>query len=235
MDPRVRAPAVLLRLPLTHAENEIARLEQENQLQLIRHKISRDMHDDIGASISKIGILSQQAQQQIQNGSTESVKSLFEKITGQSGEMIAGLRTIIWATNPEYDDIGGLLGFMRSYISNFFDGTSFQYKIDFPDEAERIKINPELKRNLFLVLKESLNNVVKHSGASQVAIRFAIEKEKYHFEITDNGRGIDPQKEKSFKHGITGMKNRMSEIKGLFRIGPNEPTGTCIELEGLLF
>ncbi len=216
-------------------EREIALLEQENQLQNIRNKISRDMHDDIGASISKTGILAQQAKQQLQKGSAESVMNIFDKITNQSREMIVGLRTIIWATNPQYDDLAGMLGFMRTYISDFFDGAAMQYKIDFPDAAEKIKINPELKRNLFLVLKESLNNVVKHSSASQVVIRFVIDHMKYHFEITDNGTGMDVEDNKSFTHGLNSMKNRMNEIKGLFRIASNVPTGTCIELEGMLF
>lgn len=216
-------------------EMEIARLEQVNQIQNIRNRISRDMHDDIGASLSKMGMLAQQAKLQVQKGNVESSLGTFDKITSQSKEAVSGLSTIIWAINPQHDNLKSMLGFMRNYISDFFEGNAIQYSINFPDAEELIIINPELKRNLFLVLKESLNNIVKHSGATEVTIRFVTGRGKYQFEIADNGTGIDATKDKSFSNGLISMKKRMEEVQGLFHLNTNNGRGTGIELEGVFF
>ena len=93
---------------------EIARLEQANQIQNIRNRISRDMHDDIGASLSKMGMLAQQAKLQVRKGNVEDSITTFDKITNQSKEVVSGLSTIIWAINPEHDNLKSMLGFMRN-------------------------------------------------------------------------------------------------------------------------
>lgn len=217
------------------SEIEITRLEQMNQIESIRNKISRDMHDDIGASLSKISMLAQQAKLQMQQGNIQNSQSTFEKITHKTKEVISGLGTMVWAINPQYDNLQSMTGFMRNYISQFFEGTGISYTADFPDEGEVRVIHPELKRNLFLVLKEALNNIVKHSKATEVTIRFIMTGEKYHFEISDNGQGLGHEKDKSFANGLISMKNRMKEIRGFFHLHSNSGTGTRIELEGMLF
>src|SRR5438045_9727106 len=117
-----------------------------------------------------MGMLAQQAKLQVQKRNVENSITMFDKITNQSKEVVSGLSTIIWAINPQHDNLKSMLGFMRNYISDFFEGNAIRYSVDFPDLDEEITISPELKRNLFLVLKESLNNIVKHSKATEVKI-----------------------------------------------------------------
>ena len=100
---------------------------------------------------------------------------------------------------------------MRNYISDFFEGNAIRYSIDFPDTEEDISINPELKRNLFLVLKESLNNIVKHSKATEVKIRFVTSDRKYQFEIIDNGAGAINHVTDSFNNFYSNVS---MEIRG---------------------
>ena len=134
--------------------------------------------------------------------------------------------------NPKHDNLQSLLAYLRNYIPNFFEQTNIDLAIDFPDEVPAITISPELKHNLFLVIKESLNNIVKHAAATTVKINFQFNGQTFCFEITDNGKGIAGMNGRDFGNGLINMKNRMQTVNGTFEIASEINKGTNIRLKG---
>ncbi len=215
------------------AEKYVAVLEKQNAIESMRSKIASDVHDDMGAGLTKMGLFSEQL---LKNKSfTENEKLLLEKISSQSKEAIDGMREIIWASNPAHDNLKSMLGFMRQYIDRFFDDTDIRPVITFPHDVGDVVLHPEVRRNLFLILKESLNNAVKYSGSDKVDIDFNNEKENFNLNIRDYGKGIDDKSKNDFSNGMRNMQMRAQQIQSAFRLVTAPGKGVQIVVEGKLY
>ena len=208
-------------------------LEKLTAIENIRSKISQDIHDDIGAQLTKISLMSQRIKLNY-NTHNNLDENLLNKIAESSQEVVSNLSEIIWTVNPKHDNLQSLLAYIRNYISNFFDHTAVRCTIIFPEEIIAHIISPDLKHNLFLILKESLNNILKHSGATEVSVHFYIDDKSFCFEIKDNGKGITDMKGRAFGNGLMNMKKRMEDVNGQFEIVSEINTGTTITLKGEL-
>lgn len=206
-------------------------LEKQKAIEQIRSKISSDIHDEIGSQLTKISLMSQRMKMNFQS-KKEVDPTLADKITASSKEIVANLGEIIWTVNPKHDNLVSLLAYIRNYAAHFFDDTGIAYSIEFPENISHVNIHPDVKRNLFLVIKESLNNILKHAQATQVHIKFQCNETHYAFTITDNGKGIDPASQSAFGNGLINMKNRMQAVSGTFQLVSEKNTGTEIQLEG---
>src|SRR6476620_9928491 len=154
----------------------------------MRNKIASDVHEEMGDNLTGLRL---NAQQHLQSPVIpEKEKQLAERISLQSKEIITGMREIIWASNPANDNLKSMLGFMRQYIDRFFDGTNIRAVVNFPHDAGEITLHPEVRRNLFLILKESLNNAIKYSGSDKIDIDFSNENENFNLNIRDYGKGM---------------------------------------------
>jgi len=214
-------------------EKQVALLERQNAIESMRSKIASDVHDDVGASLTRLGLNAQQLL--ASTAVPEKEKRLAEKISFQSKEVITGMREIIWASNPANDNLKSMLGFMRQYIDRFFDGTNIRAVVSFPHDAGEISLHPEVRRNLFLILKESLNNAVKYSGSDKIDIDFSNENENFNFDIKDYGKGIDTQNKDEFSNGLRNMQSRAEQIKSLFKLTTAPGKGVHIAIEGKLY
>jgi len=215
------------------AEKQVAILEKQNAIEGMRSKIASDVHDDMGANLTRLGL---NAQQLLASGKMqEKDKQLAERIASQSKEVITGMREIIWASNPANDNLKSMLGFMRQYIDRFFDGTSIRPVVNFPHDAGEIVLHPEVRRNLFLILKESLNNSVKYSGTDKIDIDFSNENENFNLNIRDYGKGIDDKNKDDFSNGLRNMKMRAEQIQSLFKLVTAPGRGVQIVIEGKLY
>ncbi|HTH31095.1 MAG TPA: ATP-binding protein, partial [Lacibacter sp.] len=119
--------------------------------------------------------------------------------------------------------------YIRSYASEYLDNFDMDYNINVPAEIPNADVSGVKRRNIFLVLKESINNVMKHAKATLVEINIRFENEQMLVEIVDNGKGIDPEKLNQFGNGLKNMQRRMESIGGSFIILNNN--GTTIKLE----
>jgi len=215
------------------AEKQVAVLEKQNAIESMRSKIASDVHDDMGAGLTKMGLFSEQ----LLKSTTVSVqeKQLLEKISMQSKEVIGGMREIIWASNPANDNLKSMLGFMRQYIDRFFDGTNIRPIVNFPHDTGEVALHPEVRRNLFLILKESLNNAVKYSGSDKVDIDFNNENENFNLNIKDYGKGMDGKNKDDFSNGLRNMQLRASQIQSAFKMITSPGNGVRIEVAGKLY
>lgn len=214
------------------AEKRVAALEKQNAIENMRSKIASDVHDDMGANLTRLGL---NAEKLIAVASSEKEKGLAEKISIQSKEVITGMREIIWASNPAYDNLKSLLGFMRQYIDRFFDGTDIRPVVNFPHNIGDVNLHPEVRRNLFLILKESLNNATKYADTDKIDIDFSNTDEHFQFKIKDYGKGMDHGQQSEFSNGLNNMKKRAEQIRSVFNVITAPGQGLQILVEGHLY
>jgi len=209
-------------------KGQIARLEQERALEDERIRISQDLHDEVGASLSKIAIISEVA---IRNsGGATGVTPQLQNISQLAGEIVDSVSAIVWAINPHNDKLDNLVGYMREYASDFFENTLIECRFEFPDEIPGSHLSAEIRRTFFLVMKEALNNVVKHSCATMVQIGLTFTKSHIELRIEDNGKGFVREHKLSHGNGLCNMRTRIEDIHGTFEIQSQAGNGTRIRL-----
>jgi signal transduction histidine kinase len=209
-----------------------ARLAEEEK---IRRRISQDIHDDISSGLNKISWMSELARIKARGNKTEEMNATLDKIILSSRETVDHMIEIIWSLNPGSDNLENLLAYMRNYINKYFEDTAFNVNVQFPETIPKFDLNPELKRNLFLVMKEALHNAVKYSGARNIGLIFTVEDKGYVFIISDDGMGVVEGVVKGTGHGMENMVRRMEDVKGRFRVESAPGQGTRVILEGPLF
>ena len=198
-------------------------LDKQRAIENVRNRISRDMHDEIGSSLTKISLMSELLKSKVKGTETE---SLLNKMSESSRNVIGNMSEIIWATNPQHDNMESMVAYFRDYIAQFFSSTQVHCTILFPDDVPTIAIAPELRRNLLLVIKESLNNILKHANASAVMVELKIISDHVEIIIQDSGKGFDTNEQKKFSNGLKNMRKRMEEVGGSFQVKSKIGKGT---------
>ena len=125
-----------------------------------------------------------------------------------------------------------MIAYIRQYIVEFFEGSDVKLNITFPEDIIDRNVNPELRRNLFLIIKEAINNILKHSNATTVHVGFEINGDTYQIIMDDNGIGIDENNTSAFANGIKNMKQRAESINGILIIESSKENGTKITIKG---
>ncbi len=218
---------------LKSTQQQLIQIEKEKEAENIRVRISRDIHDDIGYNLTKIALLSNMTANATDKNTAEAKENL-DRISDYSRNVNSSLSEIVWAITPKHDTLESLIIYMRNHIHKFFEGTGINCTINFPDDFENHNINPDLKRNIFLVLKESLNNILKYAEAKNVTVEFNIKENDFELRITDDGNGFDLGAIKS-GNGLQNMLYRMQQSGGSFQIHSSQNNGCKVEASGKLF
>jgi signal transduction histidine kinase len=169
------------------------------------------MHDDFGANLSRIKFISEKMQL-TQSGNAQLTKDLT-KISDYSDEMAEKMNEIVWALNQRYDSVADLVSFCRSYASEFLQDKNIHFAFfsnDIPDKM----IQGESRRNIFLVIKEALHNLAKHSQATESRLIFHFSVDQVKVEIIDNGKGFSKESIRPFANGLENMKKRIENVGG---------------------
>jgi signal transduction histidine kinase/ligand-binding sensor domain-containing protein len=202
------------------------KLAKEKAIEQERTRIATDMHDDFGANLSRIKFLSEKIK--LQKPEKDMLNNDLNKISVYSDEMAEKMNEIVWALNQRYDSIGDLIAFTRSYASEYL--SQHNIKLVFESNYKNDNnIAGEVRRNIFLVIKESLQNIIKHAAASEVSITIH-ENNKLNIIIKDNGIGINLNNIRQFANGISNMKKRISSIGGKIEFINNNGTEIRIEV-----
>lgn len=215
------AIAGLLRTAHLYQRELMRQLEFERE----RVRIAGDMHDEIGSSLTKIVIASELA---LKTELPDETKSLLDRITRTSREVIDSIGNIIWAINPRNDRLDNLAGYMREFASDFFELSAVRCHFVFPDALPDVPFSAETRRNIFLVFKEALNNVLKHANASEVSIRLLVSEQHIEFIVEDNGVGFTSCERRTFGNGLLNMGKRMESIGGVCEIMSRQQGGTKV-------
>jgi len=217
--------------------------EVDRQLMLERERtrISQDMHDDVGASLTRISILSELAKNKAETD--KETKQWLEQITSTSRSVTEEMSQIIWALNPKNDTLEGLIAYIRRFAHEYLEPTTIHCSFDLPGKLPNLPLSVEVRRNIYLVVREALHNVVKHSGATEVVISLSPSLplsqgrggRGVRLSIRDNGKGFDPGKLESPGNGLVNMRKRMNDIGGEITIISDSGKGTSIELSYILY
>jgi signal transduction histidine kinase len=197
------------------------------ELERVRTRIATDLHDDIGSSLSQIAILSEVVRQEVGQDHA-AVTEPLSQITTSSSELMDTMSDIVWAIDPHKDHLTDLTQRMRRFASDVLTSRNIDFDFHEPD-TRNLNLGADVRRQVFLVCKESINNIVRHAACSQVYLEFRVDRDWLTLIIGDNGRGFDPAQEND-GHGLLSMEQRAKEVGGTLQIISRPGAGTTITL-----
>ena len=203
--------------------------EKEEAVHKERQRLSRDLHDDIGSTLSSISIISNLALGSEILHQDEKLKISIEKINDRSQRLLDSMSDIIWCINPNNDSLEEMLSRMRLYSTTLLEAKNIDYTINFPMENRDYKFMLDAKNNIYLIFKEAVNNLSKYSGATHANLSLTFDEGKFHLIIEDNGKGFN-ENEIIHHGGLLNMQHRAAEINGTMVINSDSGRGTKIEL-----
>ncbi len=208
-------------------QKQLALLREQEALERERNRIAAELHDDIGSELTNIVLLSHMLKREnVPEGSRE----IVQKLEQSSDRVVHNMNGVIWTLNTPEDTLQNLAGFLRAEARKYLDQQSFHYKFDVEDNVYvSMPVSPVLRRQLFLVLKEVLHNIVKHACASKVLVRMQLAAGCLQLEVEDNGTGFDystPRK----GNGLRNMQKRVTAINGTWMLQSEAGKGTRISI-----
>jgi ligand-binding sensor domain-containing protein/two-component sensor histidine kinase len=209
--------------------NRVARLLA---LERVRMRIAADLHDDVGGSLSRISIQSEVARREAAALGEEPVRRLTE-IADSARELIDALADVVWSVDPRRDDLASVCRRIREYADDVLLSGGVRVTFTAPSNLARVKLDPQARRNLFLLFKEGVTNVARHACARSVSLDVAVTNRDLRAELRDDGCGLGPgvldSANRSDRHGIASMRERAGQLGGQLTI-ESAGTGTTLTL-----
>jgi len=181
-------------------------------LQRERARIAMDIHDDLGSRMTQLVLHGEVAQSELPAQSV--TRSHLDRICQEARDVLSTLDEILWAVNPRRDTLNDFSAYMCGYAQEFLKPTAIQCLFDVESETSDLVLDLPIRRALLMVIKETLNNAVKHSGASEVLLQIKCRGRKLTVVIQDNGKGFDSSALAHERNGLTNISQRMSELGG---------------------
>jgi signal transduction histidine kinase len=201
--------------------------EQQRALAQERARIARDLHDDLGSSLTEISMLATSSPG-LQLPAKE-VTDRMETIAGRSRHLVHALDEIVWAVDPERDRLASVARYLASYAEEYLAGLKVACRVQIPNSFPEQVVSGEVRHNLFLAVKEALNNAVRHGGATEVAFRVRVSEDGLRILITDNGKGFDAI-ERANGNGLSNLNHRLEQLHGHCELESTPGAGTTVAL-----
>lgn len=197
-------------------------LEYQREIEKVRRQISNDIHDELGAGLTQISMISELGK--LKHSADAGIAVQFNTISSLSAHLMGQLREVVWTMNPVHDNLSSLMAYLRKTVSAFFEPTNIKLTISIPDELPDIALEPLMRRNLLLIIKEACNNIAKHAHASEVMFTCTYKQPVLQIILTDNGCGM-PADISILGNGLKNIEKRVAETCGTLTIttGP----GNC--------
>jgi ligand-binding sensor domain-containing protein/signal transduction histidine kinase len=211
------------------------RLASLLELERVRTRIAIDLHDDIGSSLSRMAILSEVAKRRSEGTARDPGKILTE-IADSARKAVDSMSDIVWAIDPRRDDLNNVVFRVRQFASDLLSAQGIVWQFHAPPDAEIVRLNPEQRRQIFLIFKEGINNSVRHANCSSVYLSLEVVHHQIIGEIRDDGCGfavpaLDQAPETGGAgHGLGNLRVRTKQLGGQLSIDSSIGHGTCIRL-----
>lgn len=205
------------------------RIKRLMAVETIRNRVARDLHDDMGSTLSTINILSTMAKSKL---NTDSVKTseYISKISENSQRMMEAMDDIVWSIKPTNDSMQKIVARMREYATSILEARNIEVVFNIQDEVENIRLNMEARRDFFLVFKEAVNNAAKYSKATKVEISLEVFRNTLQLIVRDNGHGFNVSIADS-GNGLNNMQKRADAMQGKLQVNSSEEKGTSVILK----
>lgn len=204
------------------------RIAQILRIERLRNKISRDLHDDVGSSLSSINMLSKLAKSKLA-GDKEKTEELLKKITTTAGYTMENMSDIVWTINPKNDTLADIRIRMQEYLTDTLEAKGIHYTFSVDEEILQTKLSMDIRRDFYLIFKEAVNNLAKYSEATSAEIQISQHANKLIMKVKDNGKGFEINTEHS-GNGLLNYKERAKNIHAEFSIESAPGAGTEIKL-----
>ena len=203
-------------------------LQQQNALEQERTRIARDIHDELGALLTEISLLSDHGRKH--RGQPATVDADFGRISGTARTAVQAADSIVWAVNPRNDSFVHLANYLVHFAEDFFKLTPIRCRLDVPAELPYIPFPMQHRHNLLLAVKEACNNVARHSEASEVWLRMTLTDQEFSITVEDNGKGFRAEATPENSDGLRNMRGRMAELGGRLNLSSELGQGTRVKL-----
>ncbi len=226
--PEVLAAVALLLIAIAYALHR-SRLRHALAVERVRTRVASDLHDDVGSGLSEIAILSELANQD--NGGGEPPARILREIGDAARGLVDSMGDIVWSTDPRKDDVASLVQRVRQFAANTLEGRGIAWSLEVPPEFEARTLDPDRRRQIFLILKEALTNVAKHANCRSARVRIEPGARDVGIEVEDDGAGFTPGAAAAGDgHGLANMRERAVSAGGEFHIDAIPGCGTRIRV-----
>ncbi|OIN59337.1 ATP-binding protein [Arsenicibacter rosenii] len=206
-----------------------SRLRRLREAQRLRQQIARDLHDEVGSTLSSISLLSGHTDRLLSENRPETAQRMVQKIYADARDILESIDEIIWTINPGNDSTQRIIQRLRDYAQPLMESKNIRFTLTAEPEIELLPITMEVRRNLYLIGKEAINNLVKYADATQATVRFERRKDQLVVIIEDNGRGFDTG-QASIRNGQQSMQQRARAMDGDFSVRSKPEQGTTLTL-----
>ncbi len=204
------------------------RINKIKELQNVRDRIARDLHDEIGSTLSSISIYNEIVKEKIATSTPEALP-IAQRIAVGTQRVMESMSDIVWAINSRNDSFENLISRMRSTSQEMNENTNFDISFHAEDQLNMINLGMEERKNIYLIFKESINNSIKYSGAKHICIDLSLVKNEVILKMTDDGKGFDESKIKP-GNGLVNMRKRAEIINAKLEIKSIIDSGTQVIL-----
>jgi signal transduction histidine kinase len=204
-------------------------MHRQQAVERERTRIAKDIHDHLGANLTRISLLSQSAHGQLED--TVQAAAQLDRIYDTSRELTRSMDEIVWAVNPQHDTLDSLASYLGNFAQEYLVPLHIRCRLEMPLHLPHWPITAESRHNIFLAFKEALHNVVKHSSATEVSVFLATDAEGFTLTIRDNGKGFDPSSitpQPGHGNGLKNMRQRLEKIGSRCEIQSEPGKGTEI-------
>ena len=223
---KVEERTVELRAQIQNRE----RAEHQRAMKQERARIARDLHDELGADITEVGMLATRTKSS--SASDAERNHCLEQLAGRTSQMISALEEIVWAMNPQHDSLVGVVSYFTFYADRFLGLANIKLQIEQSPAAADRAVDACIRHELFLAFKEALANVVNHAGATEVRLDIQLEQNKLRLAVADNGHGIHAGRNAG--NGLANMRTRIEKIGGQFEITSHNGSGVTVKFSAPL-
>jgi signal transduction histidine kinase len=206
---------------------EMARLKQQRELEQERLRIAHDIHDDLGARITQISLLS--AMSQSNATFPDKARADFDKVSKMSRELVLALYETVWAVNPENDNLEALGNYVCQMVKQLCENTSLRCRFYVRDLPSEVQVSSQSRHNISMAVKEAVHNIIKHSNSPEVIVHMEYSEGILDVSVQDSGSGFEARA-KGSGHGLSNMKQRLEKIGGTCVVETVPKQGTTVRM-----
>jgi signal transduction histidine kinase/ligand-binding sensor domain-containing protein len=205
-------------------------LEQERSLERERARIAQDLHDDLGASLTRVSLLSDLVKADKDN--PVQVETHATKISQSARQTVRALEEIVWALRPGSDSLQSLIEYIAHFANELFEGDRVHCRLDLQHDLPQRSLPPEMRHNIFLIVKEALTNALKHAGATEVRVQARAQADWLELLVEDDGRGFHPEEaaRAGKRQGLGNMQHRADAVGATLELKSTPAHGTRVRL-----